>query len=174
VNKLLALWNGRPLVAHAVEAALGSQASPVILVTGYQADLLAEVLADHAGRLMFIHNPDHAAGLSTTLRAGLDVLPSEVDGVLVVLGDMPRLTFSHFNRLIEAFDGKSIIVPVCQGRRGNPVLWPRRYLAAMREELIGDKGARDFLKRRGRAVIKIEMDEAVLSDIDTPEELERS
>jgi molybdenum cofactor cytidylyltransferase len=174
VNKLLALWEGKPLVAHAVEAALASRASPIIVVTGYQADLVAEALADHARQLMFVHNPDHEAGLSTTLKAGLDALPDDVDGALVLLGDMPRLTASHINRLIEAFDGKGIIVPVCRGRRGNPVLWPRRYLAAMRAELNGDKGARDFLKRRGRAVIKLEMDAAVLADVDTPEELERS
>jgi molybdenum cofactor cytidylyltransferase len=173
VNKLLALWKGRPLVAYAVEAALGSKASPVVLVTGHQAELVAEALAEHTGRLMFVHNPDHVAGLSTTLKAGLDALPDDVDGALVLLGDMPGLTASHINRLIDGFDGKSIIVPVCRGRRGNPVLWPRRYLRPLREELSGDRGGRDFLKRRGRAVVKIEMDEAVLADVDTREELER-
>ena len=44
-NKLLADVGGKPMVRHAVEAALASRARPVLVVTGHQADEMPAALA---------------------------------------------------------------------------------------------------------------------------------
>src|SRR5690606_920934 len=69
VNKLLATVDGRPLVRIAVEAASRSEADPVVLVTGHERERIEAAVAGLD--VLRIHNPDHARGLSTSLRAGL-------------------------------------------------------------------------------------------------------
>ncbi len=103
-NKLLATIGGKPLVRMAVEAALASHAAPVTVVTGHDAGAVESALTGLA--VAFAHNPNYAAGLSTSLRAGLAALPAGVDGVVVMLADMPDVGPAVIDRLIEAFAPK--------------------------------------------------------------------
>jgi molybdenum cofactor cytidylyltransferase len=171
-NKLLAPVDGKPMVRHVLEAVLASQAKPLAVVTGH--DYAAVEAALPKGRYSLAHNPDYASGLSSSLRRGLAALPEEIDGVLVCLGDMPRLTPQILDRLIAAFnpvEGRAICVPTWQGKRGNPVLFARRFFAEM-QEVAGDTGARALIGDHAEVVCEVAMDDdAVLLDIDTPEAL---
>lgn len=171
-NKLLKDLGGRPLVSHAVSAALASQARPVLLVTGHQAERVRAAVTD--GPITFVHADDYSAGLSASLKAGLQALPADVDGFAVILGDMPRVTAAHIDRLIAAYspaDGRTICVATHRGRRGNPVLWDRRYIEEMLS-LTGDAGARSLLTNHAEQLCEVEMPDAgVLLDVDTPEAL---
>ncbi|HLB79995.1 MAG TPA: molybdopterin-binding/glycosyltransferase family 2 protein [Dongiaceae bacterium] len=171
-NKLLAEVDGSVLVAHAVDAALASRASAVVVVTGHEAERVRAALAGRA--VTFVHNPEPAAGLSGSLKRGLAALGPEVDGALICLADMPRVDAAALDRLIAAFDpleGRSVCVPVWNGKRGNPVLWARRFFAEM-AELAGDVGARHLIGAHAEVVCEVAMpDDAVLVDIDTPEAL---
>jgi molybdenum cofactor cytidylyltransferase len=172
-NKLLiADQAGVPMVARVADAVLGSSARPVVVVTGHAAE---EVRAALAGRdLAFAHNPEHAQGLSGSLRVGLDALGDGVDAALVCLGDMPLVSSALIERLIAAHDaeeGRAIVVPTVGGRRGNPVLWDRRFFPAMRA-VTGDVGARHLLGEHAEAVHEVAMEtDAALRDFDTPEAL---
>ncbi len=101
-------------------------------------------------------------------------MPADLDGALVCLGDMPLVTGRHIDRLIAAFnplEGRAIIVPTRRGKRGNPVLWARRFFAEM-AGIAGDVGARHLIGEHAELVAEIEMDDdAILVDIDTPEAL---
>ncbi len=137
-NKLLAEipgsspGTGVPMVARVAQRLLASHARPIIAVLGNRADEIDAVL----GRLPVerVRNPDFAEGLSTSLKCGLAALPGDLDGVLVCLGDMPLISGRHLDRLIAAFnplEGRAIIVPTRHGKRGNPVLWARRFFPEM-------------------------------------------
>ena len=169
VNKLLAEIAGKPMTTHVVDAAIASSASPVVVVTGHEPALLEEALAGRDVR--FIHNPDFADGLSTSLRAGLTLLDADIDGAVVCLGDMPSVSADHINRLIAAFDpaaGHAIIVPTFNGKRGNPVLWHRRFFAQM-SDVSGDVGARHLIGDNEGSLLEVAMDDdAILADLDTP------
>ena len=173
-NKLLADVHGTPLVARTVDAALASSARPVVVVTGHQGDAVRAALAGRP--VTFADNPDFADGLSTSLRAGLAALPAEVDGALVCLGDMPTVEPSVLDRLIAAYnptEGRAICVPVAQGRRGNPVLWDRRFFADM-ARVSGDTGARHLIGQNIEQVCEVPVDQdGVLDDVDTPDGLAR-
>ena len=170
VNKLLLSIDGRPLVARAVDAALASEADPVVVVTGFDAGAVRSRLEDCA--VDFVHNADFAAGMGASLRTGIAALPPAVDGVVVCLADMPRVTAAHIDRLIAAFDGSGICVPVFAGRRGNPVLLPRRLFGDIME-IEGDTGARHLIGRHAQSIIAVAMDDdAVLADIDRPGDVE--
>jgi molybdenum cofactor cytidylyltransferase len=173
-NKLLADVGGKPMVRHAVEAALASQARPVLVVTGHQAN---EVQAALDGLdVTFVANPDFAMGLSSSLKAGIRALPEEPAGTLVLLGDMPRIEAAHLDAMIAAFSseaGLAIVVPVHQGRRGNPVLWPADLFAEMLA-LDGDVGARGLMAKHAVRVHEIDLGtDAVFMDVDTPDALAR-
>jgi molybdenum cofactor cytidylyltransferase len=125
-------------------------------------------------KVTFVHNPDFAHGMSTSLKRGLAALPADRDGALVCLGDMPLVMPAALDRLIAAFDpleGRAICVPTWNGKRGNPVLWARRFFAEM-AELAGDVGAKHLIGEHADLVAEVAMsDDAVLTDVDTPEAL---
>ena len=171
-NKLLAEIMGTPMVAHVVRRLLASRARPIIAVLGNQAEAVDAAL----GKLPVerVQNPEFAVGLSTSLKRGIAALPSDLDGVIVCLGDMPLMSGRHLDRLIAAFnplEGRAIIVPTRRGKRGNPVLWSKRFFSEM-AELAGDVGAKHLIGEHAELVVEVEMDDhAVLVDIDTPEAL---
>ncbi|MBM3570665.1 MAG: 4-diphosphocytidyl-2C-methyl-D-erythritol kinase, partial [Alphaproteobacteria bacterium] len=171
-NKLLEEIDGRPLVARVVDRVLQSQARPVVVVTGHQGERVRAALAGR--EVTLVDNPDFAAGLSTSLRRGLAALPAEIDGAAICLGDMPETSGGEIDRLIAAFapgDGRAICVPTHDSRRGNPVLWSRRFFAAM-SALGGDVGAKALLDDYADQVCEVAMGGAgVLVDLDTPEAL---
>jgi len=167
-NKLLATLDGEPMIRRVARAVLASRASPAILVTGAAR---AQVEAAVAGLdVIPVHNPDYADGLAGSLKTGLAALPPEAEGVFVVLGDMPLVTATHLDRLIDAFAAAgegAIVVPTHRGERGNPVLWSARYLPEM-ADLQGDEGARRLLASHADALVEVELDEGVRLDVDTP------
>ncbi len=173
-NKLLAGIDGVAMVRRAARNLLASRAASVTVVTGHQRAAVEEALAGLD--LAFAHNPDYAEGLSASLRAGLAALPADIDGALVCLGDMPRVTAHAIDRLIAAYDpleGRAICAPTWRGKRGNPVLWDRRFFEEM-AEVAGDTGARHLIGRHDELVVEVEMrDEGVTVDVDTPDALAR-
>ncbi|HTC02961.1 MAG TPA: molybdopterin-binding/glycosyltransferase family 2 protein [Xanthobacteraceae bacterium] len=172
-NKLLAEINGKPLVRIVTEAALASRARPVIVVTGHQRDKVEAALAGLP--VKFVHNPLFADGLGTSLKAGIAALPAEVDGAIVCLGDMPQVDSALIDRLVGAFDpnhGALVVVPTIDGKRGNPVVWSRRFFPDLMT-VEGDVGARYLIGRYTEAVAEVPLTgTAALTDVDTPEALE--
>ncbi|MEW6640108.1 MAG: molybdopterin-binding/glycosyltransferase family 2 protein [Pseudomonadota bacterium] len=172
-NKLLAELGGKPLVRIVAEHALRSKAASVVVVTGHQADAVRAALAGLD--VTFVHNPDFASGLASSVKAGVAAVPADADGAVVCLGDMPMVETALINRLIEAFDpdrGALIAVPVSDGRRGNPVLWSRRFFPELMT-LDGDTGARHLIARHGEAVAEVPVEgKGAFLDIDTPDALE--
>ena len=172
-NKLLAEIGGRPLVRIVVEQALASRARPVVVVTGHQRERVEAALAGLPVKC--VHNPHYADGLGTSLKAAIAGLPAEVDGAIVCLGDMPQVDAALIDRLIGAIDpdkGALVAVPTIDGKRGNPVVWSRRFFPDL-TAVEGDVGARHLIGRYAEAVVEVPVSgDAALTDIDTPEALE--
>ena len=172
-NKLLAEIGGKPLVRIVVDAVLASRARPVVVVTGHQRDKVEAALAGLP--VKFVHNPHFADGLGTSLKAGIAALPAEADGAIVCLGDMPQVDAALIDRLIGAFDpdhGALVVLPTIDGKRGNPVVWSRRFFPDLMA-VEGDVGARYLIGRYTEAVAEVPLTgTAALTDVDTPEALE--
>jgi molybdenum cofactor cytidylyltransferase len=165
--KLLAPFGGKPLVRHAVEAALAAEL-PTLVVLGHREAEIRAALADLP--VTVVANPDYADGLSTSLKAGFAALPASCAAAIVLLGDMPGVTPALLDRLVGAWEDAgrpSAVVPVAGGRRGNPVLLSRR-LSADIAHLAGDSGAGPLLRQRPDVVELSADDPAVLFDVDTP------
>lgn len=162
---------GKPIIARTVDNLLASGARPVIVVTGHREMEIRAALGRRPVTL--VTAPDHAAGLSASLRAGLAAVPAAAAAALVCLGDMPLVTGRMVDRLIETHDadeGRLIVAPTASGALGNPVLWDRRYFADL-AALEGDRGARALLDGNPDAITTVELGDAALRDFDTPESL---
>jgi molybdenum cofactor cytidylyltransferase len=170
-NKLLARFEGKPLLAHVLDTARSSKVRSVIAVTGHEPELTRPLV--EASGAVAIHNPDFREGLSTSLAAGIRAVPDGCDGAIILLGDMPRITPEMIDRMIDIFVAApegSIIMAAHGGVRGNPVLWPRRHFEAL-TRISGDTGARGLIGEHARDVIAVELGEAAAFDLDTPEAL---
>ena len=172
VNKLLVPLDGRPMVRAVADALESSSVAPVVVVTGHESDRVGEALA--GTRVRLVHNPEYRQGLSGSLRIGLTALPESAEGAVVCLGDMPLVTSQHVDKLVAAFDtveGREICVPVFEGKRGNPVLFARRFFEEMKA-VRGDVGARHLIGEYEEYVCEVAMDDrAVLVDVDSPQAL---
>ncbi|MBM3515637.1 MAG: 4-diphosphocytidyl-2C-methyl-D-erythritol kinase, partial [Alphaproteobacteria bacterium] len=167
-NKLLMPIEGVALIRRTVETVIGAGVGSVIVVTGYQAD---ELRAQLAGLdVKFVHNPRFDDGLSASLKSGLEAVPADCTAAIMCLGDMPAVTSAHIATLARGFDpasGRAIGVPVHHGKRGNPVLWARRFFDEMKS-VTGDVGARHLIAANESLVYEVEFDDtAVLTDLDT-------
>jgi molybdenum cofactor cytidylyltransferase len=173
INKVLINVDGKPMARHAIDAARAAGADPVIVVTGHDADAVRRTLG---GDVAYVHNPDYAQGLSTSLRAGISAVPNSCDGALVALSDMPRIRPDHIRQIMRAHDpdeGHVICVPTWNGKRGNPVLWDRRFFDDFMA-LGGDVGAKHLIVENADLVIEVPIDDdAVLMDVDSPAALEQ-
>lgn len=172
-NKLLARIDGRPLIRRSVERVCASKAAPVLVVTGRDAPAVDAALDGLP--VTTVHNPRFAEGMSTSLKAGLDALPADADAAVICLGDMPALAPATIDALIEAFaeeENGEIVVPTRGGRRGNPILWSRRFFPEM-AAIGGDRGARSLLTRYAAVTAEAEVDDpGILLDLDTPAALD--
>ena len=169
-NKLFLPLEDRSVIQQVVANLEGSRVSQIFVVTGHEQEMVRKEL-DQAS-VTFVNNPEYSKGLSTSLRTALAVLPNEISGVLVCLGDMPFVRSQHIDALVESFNlvaERQICVPTFDGKRGNPVLWDRRYIQEMME-VRGDVGAKHIIGDYEEFVTEIELDDpGVVTDIDTPE-----
>jgi len=172
-NKLLKEIDGQAMVCRVVEAAKKSSAGMVIVVTGHQA---AEIRSALKGMdVTFVHNAHFEEGLSTSVRAGIGHVPGDCSGALMVLGDMPSVSSDIMNTLIDTFnshDATAICVPSNNGKRGNPMVWPREFFPDMLD-LAGDTGARKLAERYNERVVEVDVKtEGIFLDVDTLDDLD--
>jgi molybdenum cofactor cytidylyltransferase len=171
-NKLIETVGGEPMVRRVATVAIAGGAQSIVVVTGHEATSVAAAL--RGLDVTIVANPDYANGLSTSLSAGLRALPACIDGVLILLGDMPEVETSVLTALVAAFTGPAAIcVPVRHGQRGNPVLWGSAYFAEMMG-LTGDSGAKPLMARHEQHLIAVEVaTDSIFQDVDAPEDLAR-
>lgn len=146
--------------------------APVLVVTGARD---ADVVRLLPAGVSAVRNPDHSSGMASSLRAGLDAMPSDVDAVLIALVDLPDVTVDVARRVLaraaeRAGVGRVLARAVFDGRPGHPVLIGREHLAGVLASLSSpDTGAAGYLAAHG--VVAVECgDMAGGRDEDVPAE----
>jgi molybdenum cofactor cytidylyltransferase len=168
-NKLLALYQGKPLVAHVADA-VAAAGLPAIVVLGHAEQEMRAALANREVR--FVVAEDHAQGMGHSIAAGIRAAPSDWQAAIICLGDMPLVPAALLRRLAEAADPAAILIPTFDGRRGNPVLWGRNHFSALKK-LHGDQGARALIASQRSAAYIAWTDDSILRDFDTPDALKK-
>lgn len=168
--KALALLWGRPLLQHVLDVVASVGLAEVVVVLGHDADEIERNLRWRSERR--VPNPDPDAGLSSSLRIGLESLSPTSQAALILLGDQPLLRAEVIERLLAAFTSTAqpVAVPRYRGGGGpNPVLIGRAAWSLARETRA-DRGLGPVLRNHPELVGEVDV-EGSNPDIDTPEDL---
>jgi CTP:molybdopterin cytidylyltransferase MocA len=168
-NKLLLDYEGVPLVRYAVSAAAEGGCQGIWAVYSRP-----DVLAVLDGYATCIHNPDAASGQASSLRVGIQNLPAQAAGVVILLGDQPLVGGRTVEMLLRAWraeDAKPAVAASYGGEWRPPVvidrsLWPQL------QALEGDAGARQVLGAHPELLDTVPA-AGLPDDIDTPEDYAR-
>jgi molybdenum cofactor cytidylyltransferase len=163
------------LIEAALKPILGAALSEIIVVTGFDHEGVCDVLGRHSG-LTMCHNPDFSAGMASSIAAGVGACAEDSGGIMICLGDMPGIQPATLRDLLGKFrdaerQKDAVIIPVCRGTRGHPVIFGSAYREALLQ-LRGDAGARSIIEENPEWVIELNIEDAgILRDIDTEDDL---
>jgi molybdenum cofactor cytidylyltransferase len=156
------------VIEHVIDRVLASSADRVLVVLGYAADEIHEVLANRDVEIVV--NESFRDGQGTSLVAGVRAT-IDSDAIVVVLGDQPSITTGAIDRVIGAWreSGAPIAMATYGPHRSHPVIFDKRVFPEL-VELTGDQGARSVILRYSDRVREVDSGESDLPpDIDTEE-----
>ena len=173
--KALLDWQGVPLVQYQVRSLIASGVGQVIVVLGHKAESIRPLVEIEPGAEVVV-NLRYKTGKSSSVRAGLKMLNSETEHVMIISVDQPRSP-KLLSEVLEAHlqHSSAITYPVYQGRGGHPVLFSLGLLP----ELIGvseaKMGLREVIERHSAEVNRVPVDdpEAIL-DLNTVEDYRKA
>ena len=172
-DKLSLPYRKKTILGHCLDVLLRSKVKEVVVVLS---DRTREMRSRLEGqRVKIVMNPYYKKGMSTSIRRGIQAIDPGSQGILIALGDQPFLKMRTVNALIHAFtkrEGK-IIIPSFRRRRGNPVIFDKKY----EEELLrlkGDRGGKSIIEKHPRDVRRVPVkSEGVVKDVDTWKEYKK-
>ena len=170
-NKLLLPIEGVAIIQHVCKTVLSANINPVIVVTGYENEIVSHAIPKEVDNI--VYNSDWNSGMSSSIYKGISSLPENVDGNMIVLGDMPMISTDTLQLLIDQFikqKGRLIIYPIYEDRQANPVIFPKKYFSEILS-LTGDRGCKKILKQYAENVIGIPIQsQEVVLDCDTKDD----
>lgn len=183
-NKLALPWGKRTVLEATMRIVDSYAFDKKMVVLGYQRDIWYDkwekVIENCTFDWEVIENPIYAQGQGTTVakvgeHLALNFAYRNYDGVMFFLGDEPLLEEETICQLIEEWenDKEKIVVPVFEGKRGNPTIFPKWSFKDLMK-LNADEGARSLIENNPDKVVFVDVeDRGVIADLDTEEAYER-
>jgi CTP:molybdopterin cytidylyltransferase MocA len=159
-----------PVIRHCLDAIVASGLRDIVVVLG--ADHEGPAAALHGMPVRTVVNADPRSDMAGSARLGLRQVERSSTGVLICPADHPLVSSETIKGLVDAHRSSpdSILIPLYQGRRGHPTLFPRKAI----EEIFSVETLRDVIASRSGSVRAVDVDdEGVVLDLDTPEDYER-
>jgi molybdenum cofactor cytidylyltransferase len=173
-HKLLLPVDGQPAVRRTARALLAAGPEEIVIVVGFKGCAVIDALDDLPVRFQF--NPHYEEGQMTSVAAGVAALEAPCSAVMVCLADQVLLSPGDYRELVDAYgamQGGSILVPVYNGQRGNPVVFSASYAT----EVIGghiNPGCKKLIAEHPDEVVIHEAShDRFAIDMDTPEDYAR-
>jgi molybdenum cofactor cytidylyltransferase len=173
-KQLLSLGSSTVL-AQTIEHARAAGVDEVILVLGSSAESIRHHLSPSLAGVKVVVNQSYEQGMATSLHAGLSALDPRSAAALIILGDQPFTLSQTLDQIIQAYrdSGAPIVIPTCQGTRGNPVLLDRSVFSEALA-LQGDVGCRAIFEKHLEEIVNVEVeDTGILLDLDDRADYER-
>lgn len=170
-DKALLDYCGRSFLDGIVKSVREAGLQQIAVVLGHHATEIQA--ATNLKGVLVVVNQDYRRGQTSSLQAGLRVLEvTTPDAILLCLVDHPAVNPQIVRELCSGFreSGASVVVPVCKGRRGHPVIIGRSLFPALLN-LKPDEGANEVIRKFRGETFPLQVDDAgVLLDIDSPED----
>jgi molybdenum cofactor cytidylyltransferase len=169
-NKLLLELGAETVVRRAARHALEAGLSPVIVVLGYEALQVAAALAGLP--LETVVNPEYAAGMHASVRAGMGRVPADCDAALVLLSDMPLVTPGMIAGVVARHRaGAELVISLYGEVQAPPTLYARRLFPAL--AAAGPGAGRRVIRDYRSDAVEVHWRPELLADLDLPGDLER-
>lgn len=176
-NKLLLPFDGKTMLETTLDHILASGTKEIIVVTGYESDKIREVLRNYPVKV--VHNPRYAAGMTSSIQAGIRSASHGTDGFMICLSDMPLIAPEIYRNLATVFTEKrqteerTIVQPFFENTAGNPVIFSSFY----KNELLAldyPEGCKPVVQANRQFVVRVDTGtDAILQDADTPRDFEK-
>lgn len=166
-GKLLLPYRDSTIVETTVTNALLSELDEVLVVLGKYSEKIRSL--EGIIKVKTCYNSNYREGMLSSVLCGLNNLPEEVTAAMIMPGDYPSVSSGVYNELIRQYSisAKGLIVPVCQGKRGHPLLMDMKYREQV-EKLDPSEGLRSLLGTYSRDILEVDVNETgILRDIDT-------
>jgi molybdenum cofactor cytidylyltransferase len=178
--KALLHRDGKTLLELFSNAIQGLSPVECIVVTGFHAQLIESEItkmnASVAHPMKVIRNGSSGEGLPSSVRLGLESLRTNFDVLLVALSDQPEVGAKEIQELLDEYakreDGQEIILPMVDGRRGNPVIFS--YKAVL--DVLAQPGmvCRGYMDSHPDKIREMHTsNQAFIMDVDIPEDIQR-
>jgi CTP:molybdopterin cytidylyltransferase MocA len=121
---LLRLQN-KPFIRHCLDAVFSTDIEDIVVVLGSYGEEITHVIGDLPVGIVF--NDDPESEMAESVRIGLRAIDQASSGVLVCLSDHPLVRYETYQMIASAHSQNPdrIIIPVYDGRRGHPSLFPK-------------------------------------------------
>ena len=165
-NKLVKKIKGIPLIKHSVKNILTSPIDELIIVLGYQKEIIKKLINDHE-KIKFVFNKNFENGIASSIIVGLNHLSKNTESFFICLGDMPNVNPEIYNKLIQSQNNNEIIIPTYKGQQGNPILFSKSAKEILMN-VKGDVGAKKILQENREKVFNFEIDnDSILKNYNT-------
>lgn len=167
-DKLVLELNGIPMIENVILAAKNSILDEILIVL--REEKIKKIADRHNIKVIF--NKKAFLGQSESVKLGVSGADEDTKAYLFLMGDQPFITCQIINQICGEYKfGKSgIIVPVYNGRRGNPVLFSSIYKDNLLK-LEGDMGGRAIINKSKADVYFLNINSDCIGlDIDTYED----
>jgi len=156
---------GKPLLLWSLEA-MAAVCRRVIVVAGFAPEKIRRLVDGRPG-VEVVVNENFAAGMLGSIQAGCRSVCA--GRFFVHPGDMPLVRPRVYRRLLAT--AAEVVVPVCRGRRGHPVLLRGGLIPGLLAEPLASSLGR-FIARQ--TVAEVETDEqGILADLDVMADLKK-
>ena len=167
-NKLLKKIYNTPLINHSVRNILSSAVDELIIVLGYDEDILKKKIIK-SQKIKFAFNKDFKTGMSSSIKIGLENLSEKCEAFFISLGDMPLVSDDIYNKIIKLKDNKKIVVPTYKGQQGNPIMFPK-FMKKKIMIIEGDVGAKKILLENKNDILNLQIDDdSIIRDFNIKE-----
>ncbi|AFQ43195.1 DVU_1551 family NTP transferase [Desulfosporosinus meridiei] len=161
------------VLEKAVESFVKGGIRDIRVVVGHRANEMYPILEKI--EVQTVVNPNFSEGMFSSVRAGVESLPSEAKGFFLLPVDNPIIRPDSIKKLESAFMTTrfGIIYPTYQGTRGHPPLISCRY---GKKVMFWDKpgGMKALLEQYEQDALEVEVeDPGILLDMDTPEDYQQ-
>ncbi|MFK7926003.1 MAG: NTP transferase domain-containing protein [Bacteroidia bacterium] len=169
--KQLLTYQGQTFIHHAVMSLLHAPCDRIIVVLGAHDDSVRPGLTHLPVKIMY--NPDWKEGMSSSIKAGMSLVPENADAVMISLVDQPKVDANWFSKMLVARKQKEakLVVTDYGEKLGVPALFSTPWLPSLRS-LQGEYGARDLIRNNAEQALALKF-EAAAQDIDTPEDYQQ-
>ena len=169
-SKQLLPVDNRPAVVRCVENIRGSGVDDIVVVINPEGNEIVRALSGFPVTIAV--NNLSGSGMAESVKIGLSVVDGGSTGIFICLSDHPLVTPATLKAMSREHNARPdvIIIPVFQGRRGHPTLFPHFILG----ELNKHSTLREVIGSHADKIIFFNVtDKGVVMDMDTPEDYQK-